>query len=320
MTTRSGNGTVPKKLINGQSLWPFFAMMAGGIALIGQPSAEAQPQTQYSRLVRANPDPTGLISPEKLMQPEFKVSSTTNMATNSLPTAPVHPGNHRYAQIPAVPIPTSSYTDPNNLYTTPYVTPYAGQYFVYIDSDSRTLLQQVRSTVEPTAFLKSYAGRQVIQAGSYNNFANVEQQIRTLQAQGFSGVGYGTVPNSTYDNFGVPSIPPVTSTTPYPTQVTTSPNTGITYTAPGSQVGILRPTIPYGATAYYVVIPGNPEQLSFLQQRVIGLGADLSAVQRRGAPRGPHIAVGPFSDRGSAETWSNYFRDNGLDARVYYGK
>jgi hypothetical protein len=71
--------------------------------------------------------------------------------------------------------------------------------------------------------------------------------------------------------------------------------------------------------AYFVVIPGNSRDLPNLAASVIRLGVRESAVNQRNAPRGPHIAVGPFESRAEADRWSTYFRSVGMDARVYFG-
>jgi hypothetical protein len=49
------------------------------------------------------------------------------------------------------------------------------------------------------------------------------------------------------------------------------------------------------------------------------LGTPADRVQMRTAPRGPHVAVGPFADRGLANQWSNFYRDAGLSSsRVFF--
>lgn len=71
--------------------------------------------------------------------------------------------------------------------------------------------------------------------------------------------------------------------------------------------------------SYFVVIPGEPRDLRNIAAQVIRLGVGRGAVKQREAPRGSHIAVGPFDERPDAERWSSYFRSVGMDARVYFG-
>lgn len=58
-----------------------------------------------------------------------------------------------------------------------------GQYIVYVNGDSPYLLQQVRS-IEPNAFVQSYQGQNVIQAGTFDNEASARRQIAALNSQG----------------------------------------------------------------------------------------------------------------------------------------
>ncbi|MBE7380784.1 MAG: hypothetical protein F6J95_005175 [Leptolyngbya sp. SIO1E4] len=75
---------------------------------------------------------------------------------------------------------------------------------------------------------------------------------------------------------------------------------------------------PARASGYYVVVPGRSADLPSLANQVVTLGAAPSLVQTRTAPRGPHVAVGPYADQGIAQEWSSYLRDSGLDARVHF--
>ncbi|NDJ18444.1 SPOR domain-containing protein [Myxacorys almedinensis] len=72
------------------------------------------------------------------------------------------------------------------IYTPPtggFVQPIAGQYRVYVASDSPYLLEQIR-TIEPGAFLQTIGGRRVIQTGTFNSEANARQQVASLASRG----------------------------------------------------------------------------------------------------------------------------------------
>lgn len=72
-------------------------------------------------------------------------------------------------------------------------------------------------------------------------------------------------------------------------------------------------------SGYYVVIPGSMSQLQRLSNQLVELGAPSSLVRPRTAPRGPHVAIGPYSDRGLAQEWNDYLRSAGFaGARVHF--
>jgi hypothetical protein len=73
--------------------------------------------------------------------------------------------------------------------------------------------------------------------------------------------------------------------------------------------------------SFYVVIPGNSDNLAAIGNQVMRLGDGFGIaqmVQTSTSPRGPHVRVGPFVDRSAANRWTRYFRDFGLNARVFY--
>ena len=75
----------------------------------------------------------------------------------------------------------------------------------------------------------------------------------------------------------------------------------------------------FASRSYFVIIPGQPRDLPEIAAEVVRQGVSRAAVSQRKAPRGPHVAVGPFDSRGEADRWSSYFRSVGMDARVYFG-
>lgn len=133
--------------------------------------------------------------------------------------------------------------------------------------------------IEPSAFVRQEDG--VIQAGVFSNEYNAQSRVRELAAQGIRS------------------------------QVTPIATDGNTVAVTSESFSTNR--------AYFVVIPGNIEDLPNIEAEVMKLGIGQSAVSQRTAPRGPHVAIGPFDSRGEANRWSNYLRSIGMDARIYFG-
>ncbi|MGB3491852.1 MAG: hypothetical protein WBA57_03925 [Elainellaceae cyanobacterium] len=71
-------------------------------------------------------------------------------------------------------------------------------------------------------------------------------------------------------------------------------------------------------SSYYIVIPGEADELASVRQQILLLGARQDAVSQRDEPLGPHVLVGPFIDRQTASRWNRFLRDFGMNARVYY--
>jgi len=95
-----------------------------------------------------------------------------------------------------------------------------------------------------------------------------------------------------------------------------APPSGNVAPPPVSSPAAMNESLPSG---YYVVIPANMLQLQNIANRVVTLGAPSSLVRTRTAPRGPHLAVGPYSDRGLAQEWNDYLRNAGFpSARVHF--
>lgn len=171
-------------------------------------------------------------------------------------------------------------------------TPSASQdrYLVFVNGDSSLLLEQVQR-IEADAFLRTYDGRQVIQAGIFGQEASAESRVAALESQGIGA----EVVEVDDDDLRESSQP-------------------AQRTAANSES--------YRSNAYYVVIPGQVEELAEMRTQVAllgsGLGANANTVQQNQEPLGPHVSVGPFVDRDAAERWNRYLRDFGMNARVYY--
>ncbi|NEP60120.1 MAG: hypothetical protein F6K31_24475 [Symploca sp. SIO2G7] len=71
---------------------------------------------------------------------------------------------------------------------------------------------------------------------------------------------------------------------------------------------------------YFVIIPGAQKDLPNMAAQIVQLGVDPNGVRQRTAPRGPHVSVGPFDNRGLAQQWSSYLQSQGMNARVFFGK
>jgi hypothetical protein len=170
----------------------------------------------------------------------------------------------------------------------------SGRYVVYVDNGNSGLLQQVRR-VEPTALLRQYQGRSVIQAGTFSKPDNAQRRLKELADNGINGV---RVVSSNGQEIPYPDRN-------YPDRNYPDRN------YPGNN----------RSNYYYVVIPGRSQDLQIIQDTIrskIGQGA---VILQRNQPLGSHVAVGRFTQRGVAEQWNSYLRNLGFgNARVYYGK
>ncbi|PSR19057.1 hypothetical protein C8255_04170 [filamentous cyanobacterium CCP3] len=231
------------------------------------------------------------------------------------------------------------------------------QYLIYVNDTSEAVLNQVRQ-VEPTAFRTTFQGRSVIQAGRFNMTANAQQRITDLGALGVgaemaqvaaavpSYASTAALPANVYASNGdLPPLPdaafpqaPVTAGVPVPAlppsvaQVPPAPGNvefgqELNYGAPPAPSGGVAIPPPAGAppvadsfsAPYYVVIPTDSSNLGTLSSQVIQLGTPPDRVQQRTAPRGPHVAVGPFTDRGLANRWNDFYREAGIgNSRVFF--
>lgn len=193
-------------------------------------------------------------------------------------------------------------------------------YLVYVPGDSPLLLAQVQR-VESSAFVDDRDGQQVIQAGVFREENRAQQQILALQQQGIEAqmqrVTRSTPPTADQpEAVAMNGLPPdLLPEVAVPQQVEFGQPLDFPI-APASSAVAVR------SSSYYVVVPGRRSNLPDIANLVTLLGGGLNVsedeVQERGAPRGPHVLVGPFVDRRTASRWNRYFRDFGLDARVYY--
>ncbi|MEH1892392.1 MAG: hypothetical protein V7K92_24055 [Nostoc sp.] len=169
------------------------------------------------------------------------------------------------------------------------------RYSVYVDSSDFQTLQAIRR-IEPSAYIRYYQGRNVIQSGVFNKVSNAQQRVNELQLRGISNVRIS------------------------------SANGQEIYGGNRGDRSNINP--PRQASRYYVVIPTTQQELpaiaAKIRQNLGSYSQDLGrsgAVLERTQPRGPHVAVGPFPKRFQAQEWNKYLRNIGYgNARVYYGK
>jgi superfamily II DNA helicase RecQ len=167
---------------------------------------------------------------------------------------------------------------------------------VEIEGNSPLLLSQVRQ-IEPQAFVRQRDG--IIQAGVFADEYNAESRVRALAARGIRAQVTAIADSGT----------PWAIATGTDAQLEGTPN--FASDLPQYEVAL---------RGYFVVIPGKSSDLPNIAAEVVRLGVTESAVSQREAPRGPHVAIGPFESRRDADRWTNYFRSAGMDARVYFGQ
>lgn len=164
------------------------------------------------------------------------------------------------------------------------------RYFVYVNGDSPLLLEMVRE-VAPDAFIRRYKNRNIIQVAV---FPTQEQARR-----------FSSVFKEQYINTEIATLEPRRQSR-------------------GRYPSHNRNEEQFRENYYFVVIPAREEDLPFVAEMVKQLvpNSECSpSICLREYPRGPHVAVGPFGDRRTAERWQYYLRDFGLpNARVYYGR
>ncbi|MEH2167384.1 MAG: hypothetical protein V7K41_12045 [Nostoc sp.] len=175
------------------------------------------------------------------------------------------------------------------------------RYLVYVDGSDFQTLQAIRQ-IEPSAYIRQFQGRTVIQSGVFNRVTNAQQRVNELQSRG--------IYNARIISFGNG-------------QEINADNGNYNYRDDRNNINANR-----RVSRYYVAIPTTSEQLPAIAAQVRqNLGRFTQDLGRSGGvlertqPRGPHVAVGPFPNRFQAEEWNRYIRKLGYgNARVYYGK
>ncbi|MGB2924593.1 MAG: SPOR domain-containing protein [Limnothrix sp.] len=86
-----------------------------------------------------------------------------------------------------------------------------------------------------------------------------------------------------------------------------------------SSIGI---NAPMGSSSsdvgYFVAIPTDERKSDAIQSQLRQAGINPNLIQIRTAPRGYHVAIGPFSSRSEASSVNTQIRGADLDGRLYF--
>ncbi|NEO51346.1 MAG: hypothetical protein F6K55_47645 [Moorea sp. SIO4A3] len=278
-------------------------------------SAQTSPEPRFFGEPLPTMTPSSL--PSVNTPPLFLPTASPNRSRNTLnpPELNVNDTN------PSITNP--SITNPS--ITNPSITnpsrPIANLYRVDVVGDSYWLLSQVQD-IEPQAFVRE--GEGVIQAGTFMDRYNAQSRVRTLEALGIPA-RITTIAQQAFDGgaTNLSNIPTFSSdgSITYGSRLV-YPETGLDLAnrgavSSGSNPEDLRES---KGRSYFVAIPGNAQRLPEMVTELVKIGIGQDLVSQRDAPRGKHVAVGPFNKRGEAERWSNRLRSAGWDARVYFGR
>ncbi|WP_242056375.1 MULTISPECIES: hypothetical protein [unclassified Nostoc] len=242
---------------------PAQAQINSNSVLLSQQTVETLPPPPDTSVIPDNEQPLPQLQPGQLEQYEpnsFPYPSTENQNQQNPLFQPTQP--NQYSQ---------------NF----------ERYFVYVNSGNYQTLQRIRQ-VEPSAYIRQYRGRSIIQSGVFSRRSNAEQRVRELEDYGIRGAGV----------------------------VSFSGGEEIqSFNARPSENSTIR------TNRYYVVIPGKTQDLPEISDKIIRSSGYSSLVRERQKPLGPHVAVGPFADRSEAQRWNKYMHELGFgNARVYYNR
>ncbi|NJL87581.1 MAG: hypothetical protein HC886_18945 [Leptolyngbyaceae cyanobacterium SM1_1_3] len=204
----------------------------------------------------------------------------------------------------------------------------ARRYIVYVNGNSPLLLNQVQQ-IEPEAFRRQYSGRTVIQTGAFDNLANAQAQVAALSEWGVGAevaevdrapvaavAASSSLPTPPFTGSSDPSVPlPVIAVPDDSVEFGQSP-----LPPPPSTGGAASFDPAVSSRGYYIAVPAARDQIAATAANITQLGIDSAQVLARTSPRGPHVAVGPFSDRSVAQQWNQYLRSYGFNARVYFDR
>jgi hypothetical protein len=258
-------------------------MLAGGwLALLS--STPAQAQIHNSSVLLAGQGVIETLPPPQNLQP---IPYSQQPLPQLQPAQPVQVNQYEQDFQPGQPVEINQYNQ-NQPAQPAQVKQYNQnfqRYLVYVDSNNYQTLQQIR-LIEPGAYIRQYKGRSVIQSGIFNQQSNAQQRLRQLESRGINGARVVNFVDGQ--------------------EITTSSNRG------NSKVK---------GSNYYVAIPASSKDLPSIADKIRQNIGRYDIVLERKQPRGPHVAVGPFTQRTDAEEWNNYLRKLGFgNARVYYGK
>ncbi|MGV0105691.1 SPOR domain-containing protein [Nostoc sp. DSM 114160] len=287
-----------------------FLLVGGWLVLIPD-STPAQAQISNSNVLLAQetgeilpppPIPFGQ-QPSPQLQPS-QAQDFNQSEVNFQPTQTVQDTQFEQNFQPSQPLPNNQFEQNFQPSQPPQFSQYNQnfeRYLVYVDGSDFQTLQAIRQ-IEPSAYIRQFQGRTVIQSGVFNRVGNAQQRVNELQSRG--------IYNARIISFGNG-------------QEINADNGNYNYRDDRNNVNANR-----RVSRYYVAIPTTSEQLRAIAAQVRqNLGVFTQELGRSGGvlertqPRGPHVAVGPFQNRFQAEEWNRYMRRIGYgNARVYYGK
>ncbi|MGP1375182.1 MAG: SPOR domain-containing protein [Almyronema sp.] len=201
------------------------------------------------------------------------------------------------------------------------------RYMVYVNGNSPLLLEQVQQ-IEPSAFRRQYNGRTVIQTGAFDYPQNAQAQVEALADWGI-GAEVAEVERPPIATTPLAAPPPAfvsNSNESIPLPVVAIPDSSVEFgqsplpPPPGGASTVGFTSAAASSRGYYVVVPTAADQLAVTTAGISQLGLSSTQVAARTSPRGPHVAVGPFSDRTVAQQWNHYLRSYGYNARVHFDR
>jgi len=285
-----------------------FPLLVGGWLMLIPDSTPAQAQIPNSNLLLAQQageilPPPPIIPFGQQSSPQLQPLQDNQLEQNFQPSQPLQNNQLEQNFQPSQPLQNNQLEQNFQPSQPAQFTQYNQnfeRYLVYVDSNDFQTLQKIRR-IEPSAYIRQYQGRNVIQSGVFNRVSNAQQRVSELQSRGIYSARIISFANGQEIGVG---------------------NRGFGGDR-NNNISAIRPV-----SRYYVAIPTTSEQLpaiaAQIRQNLARFTQDLGrsgAVLERTQPRGPHVAVGPFPDRFQAEEWNKYLRNIGYaNARVYYGK
>lgn len=256
---------------------------------------------------------------------------------DGLPPAPLPPAQPYGVpgSSPSVSVPPPTTAAPAESMGT--VMPAISSYIVVVDGDSPLLLSQVQQ-VEPEATIVPIEGRSLIQAGVFTDEVAASEQVQRLGDRGITSRIVAAAPltqpapvataapapqdvaqasGNEVEGFPIPELP----TTVVPQEIEFESLAPLEEEPASSNPRSAQENERESNRDYYIVIPAPSEDLADISEQVVRMayGFRLTRlVEERDSRLGPHVRVGPFAGRSAAQRWNNYFRDFGMDARVYY--
>ncbi|MCS6812024.1 MAG: DUF3747 domain-containing protein [Cyanobacteria bacterium] len=281
-----------RRTYNGRNLPHIYFTNNTSLATIAAQTPRSSPSPSPSPVLIPSPSPSPVVSPSPVPSPS-PIGSPSPVSSPS-PVASPSPSSYT-AQVQQL------YREVlNREADAPGLA-----YHVRRMEQGRTL-EQVRQDIQTSPEGRRLTIARVFQqeVGRQPDAAIVNLYSQRIGEQGWS---LERVRQDIRQNYGQTVVVIGTPSSPSPslTGTPTSPSPSLTGLFP--------------ERAYFVVIPAATRDLPAIARRVNQLGVSTVNIFQRESPRGPHVAVGPFMQRGLAEQWKSYLRNAGFDARVYFG-